>query len=65
LEDGVLVWLQNVTPELHIVKLRLPQLQVVKASSCDTLGRPTGPLPVEDGAATVIVPARGIVGVRL
>jgi len=47
------------------VKLRLPQLQVVKASSCDTLGRPTGPLPVEDGAATVIVPARGIVGVRL
>ncbi|MCS7055911.1 MAG: hypothetical protein NZM18_07035 [Thermoflexales bacterium] len=65
LDDGALVWLQNVTAEAHIVKLRLPQRRVYKAESCDTFGRPTGPLPVEDGSATVIVPGRGIVGVRL
>ncbi|MFC1466679.1 MAG: hypothetical protein ACFLMY_17690 [Candidatus Brachytrichaceae bacterium NZ_4S206] len=65
LDDGALVWLQNVTSETHIVKIRLPQRQTHKAASCDTFGRPTGPLPVEDGAVTVIVPARGIVGVHM
>ncbi len=65
LDNSALVWLQNVTSEPHIVKVRLPQRQVYKATSCDTFGRPTGPLPVEGGAATVIVPARGIVAVRV
>ncbi len=65
LDDGALVWLQNVTPEPHIVKVSLPQRRVGRATSCDTFGRPTGPLPVEDGAATVIVPARGIAGMCL
>jgi hypothetical protein len=64
LGDGALIWLQNITPEPHIVKLRLPQWRVSKAASCDTFGRPAGPLPVEDGAATLIVPARSVVGVR-
>ena len=65
LDDGALVWLQNLTDTARTATVRRSQAGIHTAARCDTLGAAGVPLAVVDGGVTVTVPAGGVLGLAL
>lgn len=61
--DGVKLWLQNPRDTPGSANVRLGRQRIMAANLCDTLGLPGVACAVADGAVTIDIPARGIVGV--
>ena len=66
---GACVWLQNLASAPRRATLRLPQTGIQSAARCGTVtggdGQPGAALPVAEGAVSLEVPARGVVGLAV